>query len=73
MDEFLMDYGFLIYLAFVLLGILIFLGIYYAVSRLIKFLKKYRHNRLLNSSEYFSLNPLLNTIYLSSEKSFYYF
>lgn len=52
MDEVIVNTDFIIYLAFVLLGILIFLGILYVVSRLIKFLKRYRHNRLLNSSEY---------------------
>ena len=52
MGEFIVNNDFIIYLAFVLLGILIFLGIFYAVSRIIKFLKRYRHNRLLNSSEY---------------------
>ncbi len=52
MGEFIVNKDLIIYLAFVLLGILIFLGILYVVSRIIKFLKRYRHNRLLNSSEY---------------------
>ena len=52
MGEFIVNYDLIIYLVFVLLGILIFLGILYVVSRIIKFLKRYRHNRLLNSSEY---------------------
>ena len=52
MGGFIVDNGLLIYLAFVLIGILVFLGIFYAISRLIKFLKRYGNNRLLNSSEY---------------------
>ena len=38
MGEFIVNKDLIIYLAFVLLGILIFLGILYVVSRIIKFL-----------------------------------
>ena len=39
-------------LIFIILGILIFLGLYYLSSYLIRYLWKFRHNRLLNSAEY---------------------
>ena len=37
---------------FIVLGILFFLGLYIVSSYLLKYLKRFRHNRLLNSTEY---------------------
>ena len=37
---------------FVFLGVLVFLGLYYLSLYLLRYLKKNRHNRLLNSAEY---------------------
>ena len=37
---------------FLILGILVFLAIYFGSSYIIKYIKKFRHNRLLNSTEY---------------------
>ena len=37
---------------FIFLGIVIFLGLYFVCSYLLKILRKYRHNRLLNSTEF---------------------
>ena len=39
-------------LLLLILGILIFLAIYFGSLYLIKYIKKFRHNRLLNSTEY---------------------
>ena len=37
---------------FIVLGIVCFLGLYFISSYLLKYLKRFRHNRLLNSTEY---------------------
>ena len=37
---------------FIVLGALVFLGIYFISSYVLKYIMKYRHNRLLNASEY---------------------
>ncbi len=39
-------------LIYLFLGIFIFLALYFGSSYLIRYIKKFRHNRLLNSTEY---------------------
>ena len=39
-------------LIYLFLGIFLFLALYFGISYLIRYIKKFRHNRLLNSAEY---------------------